>query len=119
MKKVIITSRYVKNEKTQEIRDCLDRKMISYLEQFDLLPVIMPNFKELQKNGQFQKMESSIPEISSVSWSSIITGKNPGEHGIFGFTDMIPNSYTISFPNYNNLKEKPFWQKIKEKSKER
>ncbi|RLI97795.1 MAG: hypothetical protein DRO99_02410 [Candidatus Aenigmatarchaeota archaeon] len=69
----------------------------------------MPNFRRLREDGVFRKMESSIPEISSVSWSSIITGKNPGEHGIFGFTDMIPGSYTLSFPNFNNLRAKPFW----------
>jgi predicted AlkP superfamily phosphohydrolase/phosphomutase len=55
-------------------------------------------------------MESTIPEISSASWSSIVTGKNPGEHGIFGFTDLIQGTYSLSFPNYRNLKAKPFWQ---------
>jgi predicted AlkP superfamily phosphohydrolase/phosphomutase len=55
-------------------------------------------------------MESSIPEVSSVSWSSIITGRNPGEHGIYGFTEIIPNTYTISFPNSKNLRSPPFWQ---------
>ena len=41
----------------------------------------MPNFKDLIKNGIFTDIQSSIPEISSVSWSSIITGDNPGQHG--------------------------------------
>ncbi|MFW9973311.1 MAG: alkaline phosphatase family protein, partial [Candidatus Odinarchaeota archaeon] len=45
---------------------------------------VMPNFNQLKKEFYFNKMKSSIPHISSVSWSSIITGKNPGEHGIFG-----------------------------------
>ena len=76
---------------------------------------IMPYFKELRKDGIFKKMESSLPEISSVSWSTIITGKNPGEHGIFGFTDIIPGTYTMSFPNFKNLKEKPFWEKESDK----
>ena len=51
---------------------------------------IMPNFKELKDSYYFKEMKSSIPHISSVSWSSIITGKNPGEHGIFGFSELIP-----------------------------
>lgn len=76
---------------------------------------IMPNFKNLRNDGIFKKMESSLPEISSVSWSSIITGKNPGEHGIFGFTDLIPGTYTMSFPNYKNLKTEPFWVKESDK----
>jgi len=77
---------------------------------------VMPHFKELRKNGVFTQMESSIPEISSVSWSSIITGKNPGEHGIYGFTDLVPHTYTISFPNFRNLKAKAFWQKEEDKT---
>jgi predicted AlkP superfamily phosphohydrolase/phosphomutase len=76
---------------------------------------IMPNFKKIRKEGVFRKMQSSIPEISSVAWSSIITGKNPGEHGIFGFTDVVPGTYSLSFPNFNNLKEKPFWNLDPEK----
>lgn len=72
---------------------------------------VMPNFKELRKNGTFCKMQSSIPELSSVSWSSIITGNNPGIHGIFGFTDFIEGTYSLCFPNFRNLKSKAFWQR--------
>ncbi len=72
---------------------------------------IMPNFKDLRKNGIFRKMQSSIPELSSVSWSSIITGNNPGTHGIFGFTDFIKGTYSLCFPNFRNLKSKAFWQR--------
>jgi len=78
---------------------------------------IMPETKKLIEKGVFRQMESSIPEISSVAWSSIITGKNPGEHGIFGYTDIPIGTYRLSFPNFNNLKASPFWQKdAKEKS---
>jgi predicted AlkP superfamily phosphohydrolase/phosphomutase len=71
---------------------------------------VMPNFKALRKEGQFVQMESTIPEVSSVSWSSMITGVNPGKHGIFGFSDLIPGTYTMSFPNFKNLKYPPFWR---------
>ncbi|MFX1348606.1 MAG: alkaline phosphatase family protein [Promethearchaeota archaeon] len=70
---------------------------------------IMPNFKELKRSYYFKEMKSSIPHISSVSWSSIITGKNPGEHGIFGFTELIKGTYSLSYPNFNTLKSKAFW----------
>lgn len=71
---------------------------------------VMPNFKDLISSGSFKPMRSSIPDVSSVSWSSIITGKNPGEHGVFGFTDMIPGTYTLSFPNFKSLRAEPFWE---------
>jgi len=74
---------------------------------------VMPNTKEIISSGIFRKMQSSIPEVSSVAWSSIITGKNPGEHGIFGFTDLFPNSYQLRFPNFNDLQSHPFWELIR------
>ena len=67
---------------------------------------VMPNTAELISQGIFKKMRSSVPEISCVAWSSLITGKNPGWHGIFGFTDLADESYKIRFPNFNDLKAK-------------
>jgi predicted AlkP superfamily phosphohydrolase/phosphomutase len=77
---------------------------------------IMPNTGEIIKNGYFNKMRSSIPEISSVAWSSIITGTNAGEHGIYGFIDTRPGTYSMRFPNYTDVKAKPFWDVASGKS---
>lgn len=71
----------------------------------------MPNFGALVDEGVFREMSSSIPEVSSVAWSSVITGANPGEHGVFGFTDIAPGTYRTTFPNYNNLEIRPFWER--------
>ena len=71
----------------------------------------MPNINRLITEGIFKQMESSIPEISSVAWSSVITGVNPGEHCIYGFTDLAPETYRTIFPNFDSLKAAPFWQK--------
>lgn len=70
---------------------------------------VMPNTRAIIGNGVFSQMESSIPGISSVAWSSIITGTNPGQHGIFGFTDVPDGTYRLSFPNFSDLKILPFW----------
>lgn len=72
---------------------------------------IMPNTRSIIENGVFRQMESTIPEVSSVAWSSIITGKNPAEHGIFGFTYFPEGTYRLSFPNFNDLKVVPFWKR--------
>lgn len=77
---------------------------------------IMPNTGKVIENGFFTPMQSTIPEISSVAWSSIITGRNPGRHGIFGFTDLFPSSYKMRFPNFRDLKLPPFWDMWKKKS---
>jgi len=77
---------------------------------------VMPNTSQIIQEGDLRCMSSSLPEVSSVAWSSIITGKNPAEHGIFGFTELYPNTYQIRFPNFLDLKERPFWERVKENS---
>ena len=72
---------------------------------------ILPHIATLVKGGIFRQMASSIPEISSVAWSSLITGSNPGQHGIFGFTDLAPGTYRTVFPNYQSLRVEPFWER--------
>ncbi|MBI5207586.1 MAG: alkaline phosphatase family protein [Candidatus Firestonebacteria bacterium] len=75
----------------------------------------MPRLREIIKSGTFSKIASSIPEVSSVAWSSIITGKNPGQHGIYGFMEMKKGTYQLTFPNFNDLREKPFWENLTDK----
>ncbi|MBW8001801.1 MAG: hypothetical protein FVQ80_07225 [Planctomycetes bacterium] len=77
---------------------------------------VMPNTGELIKKSVFKKMNSSIPEVSSVAWSSMITGSNPARHGVYGFMDLQPESYKMTFPNFNSLKVPPFWEKWEGKS---
>ena len=73
---------------------------------------IMPNTADIIKRGVFKKINSTLPEVSAVAWSSIITGKNPGEHGIFGFTDIDRQTYRLRFPDFNDLKAPPFWARF-------
>jgi predicted AlkP superfamily phosphohydrolase/phosphomutase len=70
----------------------------------------MPNFKTLSQQGVLRPMMASLPDNSAVSWTSIMTGTNPGEHGIFGFTSLIRNTYSLRFPNFLDIKAQPFWQ---------
>jgi len=54
----------------------------------------------LDMGYRIHSMNASLPEISSVSWTSFMTGRNPGEHGIFGFTHLQPGSYGPSLPEF-------------------
>ena len=72
---------------------------------------IMPNLKKILSQGYtLHQMNASIPDISSVSWTSFNTGVNPGEHGIYGFTDLKPDSYSLYFPNSKDIKAPTFWE---------
>jgi predicted AlkP superfamily phosphohydrolase/phosphomutase len=77
---------------------------------------IMPNTAKLMTSGFLTETCSSIPEISSVAWSCIVTGENPGRHGIFGFTDLASGAYQLRFPNFSDLKAPSFWNLARGKS---
>ncbi len=72
----------------------------------------MPRLAQLMRNAVFRRMTSSIPEVSSVAWSSMMTGAEPGDHGIFGFTELRRGSYSLSFPNFRNIEVEPFWKSM-------
>jgi predicted AlkP superfamily phosphohydrolase/phosphomutase len=45
----------------------------------------LPNLAGLMQNGARANLETTFPPITAVAWSSFMTGKNPGKHGIFEF----------------------------------
>ena len=73
---------------------------------------VMPAMQRLISRGHLARMKASLPEISSVSWTSFMTGENPGMHGIFGFTDLREHSYQIRFPNFLDVKVPTVWDKL-------
>jgi len=70
----------------------------------------LPNLKQILSKGyNLHQMDASIPDVSSTSWTSFMTGVNPGEHGIFGFMDLRPNSYSMFFPNSKDVQSPAVW----------
>jgi len=69
----------------------------------------MPHLASLVRGGSLLQMDTSIPDISSVAWTSFMTGANPGRHGIYGFLDLQPNSYKIYFPNSRHINGETLW----------
>jgi len=64
----------------------------------------LPNFQKLAEQGGFQPLQTTTPPQSPVAWSTIITGTNPGEHGIFDFIHRDPQTY---FPDFSTSKNEP------------
>lgn len=46
----------------------------------------LPTLKGIMRNGVSGKLRSVIPPVTTTAWSSFMTGKNPGKHGIYYFT---------------------------------
>ena len=50
----------------------------------------LPNLDRLRHMGGFRRLGTSIPPQSPVAWSNVITGMDPGGHGIFDFVERDP-----------------------------
>ncbi|KKL55245.1 hypothetical protein LCGC14_2257360, partial [marine sediment metagenome] len=98
----------------------------------------LPNLSKLSESGTFRKLQTTLPAMSPVAWSSFITGVDPSRHNIFDFlnrdlrtylpelssTKIEKSSKSISIGNYSIpmgkpkikllRKGRPFWNILDE-----
>ncbi len=74
----------------------------------------LPHLKRILQGGELKRMNSVQPCISSVAWSTYMTGVNPGRHRIFGFIDRKPNPFQIFLPNAAHMGAKTLWGMLSE-----
>lgn len=70
---------------------------------------VMPHLKKLLEKSVYGPMTSTWPEISPVAWTTFFTGRNPAEHGIFGFTEFEPQSYNLRFNSSGRVQVPALW----------
>jgi predicted AlkP superfamily phosphohydrolase/phosphomutase len=68
-----------------------------------------PNAARLAGQGSLLRMDSVWPWVSSVAWSSMMTGVNPAKHNIFGFIDRDPATYKQFIPTGRNMRARTLW----------
>jgi predicted AlkP superfamily phosphohydrolase/phosphomutase len=76
-----------------------------------------PNVARLAAQGSLLRMDSVWPWVSSVAWSSMMTGVNPAKHNIFGFIDRDPATYKQFIPTGRNMRAKTLWEVLSEAGK--
>lgn len=82
---------------------------------FDLmLPWIeegrLPCLQQLLESGAHSRLESTLPPITPCAWSSFMTGKNPGKHGLFDFVEPDPaNPRQFRFTNASCRHGESLW----------
>ncbi len=68
--------------------DCMEPSLV-----FDQWWQDLPNLSRLMAQGSYGRLESSIPAITVPAWSCMMSGRDPGELGIYGFRNRIDRSY--------------------------
>ncbi|NLF10314.1 MAG: hypothetical protein GX597_00840 [Anaerolineaceae bacterium] len=76
-----------------------------------------PNAERLARQGSLLRMDSTWPWVSSVAWSSMMTGVNPAKHNIFGFIDRDPATYKQFIPTSQNMRARTLWEVLSDADK--
>ena len=70
----------------------------------------LPNLQKLIAEGVSGTLCSTIHPMSGPAWTSFMTGKNPGQHGIFDWTRHVDNKYEVALVNSTSVCSKTLWE---------
>ena len=89
---------------------------------FDVLDPLMKlgylnNLRALRDQGTAVNLASIIPAMTPAAWTSFMTGKHPGKHGIFGFRQFDEQEYNWKLNSSRHVRTKTIWQILSEKGK--
>lgn len=71
------------------------------------------NFKMLGKNGTALPLKSTVPPLSPPAWASIVTGVNPGKHGVYEFVEFDKETFQ-KIVRFNPIRAKKIWEYLDE-----
>jgi predicted AlkP superfamily phosphohydrolase/phosphomutase len=60
----------------------------------DLPGAKLPNLAAIRRDGASCVLRSTVPPITAAAWASMLTGWNPGRHGMYDFRRLRIDRYT-------------------------
>jgi predicted AlkP superfamily phosphohydrolase/phosphomutase len=72
----------------------------------------LPNLARLLRGGAWGRLASTMPAATFPSWTTFMTGVNPGRHGVFDFTRRDPGAYRVRFVNATFRKAGTVWRML-------
>jgi len=75
----------------------------------------LPNFNIMRKNGAYGELNSTIPPYSAQAWTSIVTGCQPGKHGIYDF--FVTSTISKKLINSKYRKTPAIWNYLTDAGK--
>jgi predicted AlkP superfamily phosphohydrolase/phosphomutase len=69
-----------------------------------------PALASLMARGTWGRLRSTVPAVTLPAWSSFMTGKNPGGHGVYGFRRLPFDRYDgVGLANARDLRAATIW----------
>lgn len=82
---------------------------------FDEWRTELPNLHDLMKTGIHGNLESTIPPVTIPAWASMLTSKDPGQLGFYGFRNRKNYCYEeLCLANANIIHEKKVWNYLEQ-----
>src|SRR3990170_3941151 len=72
----------------------------------------LPNLEMLISQGSSGTLRSVMPPITPAAWSSLVTGVNPGKHGIFEWVHRRREDYQFVPVNARQRFGTPIWRRL-------
>lgn len=70
----------------------------------------LPHLASLLREGAHGRLASTVPAATFPSWTTFMTGVNPGRHGVFDFTRRAAGDYAVRFVNATYRKAPTIWR---------
>jgi predicted AlkP superfamily phosphohydrolase/phosphomutase len=79
----------------------------------------MPTLRRLMAEGAWGDLDSTIPALTPPAWASLVTGTNPGKHGIYHFRHTPPGDYYQRRLNTSrDIRSPTLWQRLGQHGKQ-
>jgi predicted AlkP superfamily phosphohydrolase/phosphomutase len=75
----------------------------------------MPAFKKLVDAGASGVLHSTKPPITPAAWTTFMTGKGPGLHGIVDFEKYHVHTHELTFNSTFEIREQTLWELLSDK----
>jgi predicted AlkP superfamily phosphohydrolase/phosphomutase len=76
---------------------------------FERYAHVMPNLTRLRSRGAFARLCSTTPPITVPAWTAMISGRDPGELGLYGFRKREPGSYALTLADSRDVQVERVW----------
>ena len=77
---------------------------------FDQFRRDLPNISALIERSAYGRLESAIPPITVPAWASMMTSRDPGQLGFYGFRNRLDRSYSkMGIVNSQMVREPAVW----------
>lgn len=75
---------------------------------------LLPNFARVMEQGVVGELGSTFPPMTFPAFTTFMTGKNPGGHGVFDFFERVPGRYGVRFVNARSRRSRTLWRLLSE-----